>query len=234
MKFSDILTLEQKMEKGVYNASVAKSTKQEKGEFKASSPASSGKSAKQEKGEFKSSSSIGKSEKGNNTTNNQVNTAGGFAAILVGGLNYREGDKSTSTQASILKNSLGVMNVKSFDWDASTESILSFLAAHPKTPVFLFSAGCKKAGALSESGNVDLNKLYIVEPFYEAGGETAKSVQKAVSNGVPSKNVFVGPNASRGNGIVGGSASSQAKGHWDALVTVGRMFSDAIDPWSKK
>ena len=81
---------------------------------------------------------------------------------------------------------------------------------------------------------MDLNKLYIVEPFYEAGGETAKSVQKAVSNGVPSKNVFVGPNASRGNGIVGGSASSQAKGHWDALVTVGRMFSDAIDPWSKK
>jgi hypothetical protein len=73
MKFSDILTLEQKMEKGVYNASVAKSTKQEKGEFKASSPASSGKSAKPEKGNY--------------TTNNKVNTAGGFAAILVGGLN---------------------------------------------------------------------------------------------------------------------------------------------------
>ena len=90
MKFSDILTLEQKMEKGVYNASVAKSTKQEKGEFKASSPASSGKSAKQEKGEFKSSSSIGKSEKpekGNYTTNNQVNTAGGIAANLFCGFN---------------------------------------------------------------------------------------------------------------------------------------------------
>jgi hypothetical protein len=218
MKFSDILRLEQKMEKGVYNAPVAKSTKQEKGEFKSSSPASSGKSAKPEKGDYTI----------------PVNTAGGFAAVLVGGVNYREGDKSTSTQASILKNSLGVMNVKSFDWDASTESILSFLAANPKTPVFLFSAGCKKAGALSESGNVDVNKLYIIEPFYEAGGETAKSVQKAVSNGVPSKNVFVGPNASRGNGIVGGSASSQAKGHWEALVTVGRMFGDAIDPWSKK
>ena len=218
MKFSDILRLEQKMEKGVYNAPVAKSTKQEKGEFKSSAPASSGKAAKPEKGDYTI----------------PVNTAGGFAAVLVGGVNYREGDKSTSTQASILKNSLGVMNVKSFDWDASTESILSFLAANPKTPVFLFSAGCKKAGALSESGNVDVNKLYIIEPFYEAGGETAKSVQKAVSNGVPSKNVFVGPNASRGNGIVGGSASSQAKGHWEALVTVGRMFGDAIDPWSKK
>ncbi len=228
MKFSDILTLEQKMEKGVYNASVAKSTKQEKGEFKASSPASSGKSAKQEKGEFKSSSNSAKPEKGNNTTNNQVNTAGGFAAILVGGLNYREGDKSTSTQESILKNAIGGMNVKSFDWNASTESILSFLSANPKIPVFLFSAGCKKAGALSESNNVDVNKIYIIEPFYEAGGETARSVQKAVSNGVPSKNVFVGPGASRGNGIVSGSASSQAKDHWDALVSVGGMLSNKL------
>jgi hypothetical protein len=231
MKFSDILTLEQKMEKGDYKASVAKSTKQEKGEFKASSPASSGKSAKQEKGEFKSSSSSGKSEKpekGNYTTNNQVNTAGGFAAILVGGLNYREGDKSTSTQESILKNAIGGMKVKSFDWNASTESILSFLSANPKIPVFLFSAGCKKAGALSESNNVDVNKIYIIEPFYEAGGETARSVQKAVSNGVPSKNVFVGPGASRGNGIVSGSASSQAKGHWDALVSVGGMVSNKL------
>jgi hypothetical protein len=220
MKFSDILRLEQKMEKGVYNAPVAKSTKQEKGEFKASSPASSGKAAKPEKGDY--------------TTPNKVNTAGGFAAILVGGLNYRSGDKSTSTQAQMLKNALGVTNVKSFDWDASTESILSFLSANPKTPVFLFSAGCKKAEALSKSNDVDINKLYIIEPFYEPGGETARSVKAAVSNGVPSKNVFVGTNASRGSGIVSGTASSNAKDHWDALVTVGRMFGDAMDPWSKK
>ncbi len=227
MKFSDILTLEQKMEKGDYKASVAKSTKQEKGEFKASSPASSGKLAKPEKGEFKSSGNSAKPEKGNNTTNNQVNTSGGFAAILVGGLNYREGDKSTSTQESILKNALGGMNVKSFDWNASDSEILSFLAAHPKTPVFLFSAGCAKAGALSASNNVDLNKFYIIEPFY-SGGKTTESVRKAVSNGVPSKNVFVGPSASRGNGIVGGSASSQANDHWDALVSVGGMVSNKL------
>jgi hypothetical protein len=213
MKFSDILRLEQKMEKGVYNAPVAKSTKQEKGEFKASSPASSGKAAKPEKGDY--------------TTPNKVNTAGGFAAILVGGLNYRKGDKSTSTQESMLKNALGGMNVKSFDWDASDSDILSFLDAHPKTPVFLFSAGCAKAGTLSASNNVDLNKFYIIEPFY-SGGKTTESVQKAVSNGVPSKNVFVGPNASRGNGIVGGSASSKAKDHWDALVSVGGMISNKL------
>jgi hypothetical protein len=211
MKFSDILRLEQKMEK----------------------PRSFTEKPSKEKSVV---NSITKSEKPSRekTTNNPVTTAGGFAAILVGGLNYRSGDKSTSTQAQMLKNALGVTNVKSFDWDASTESILSFLSVNPKTPVFLFSAGCKKAGALSASNNVDVKKLYIIEPFYEAGGETEKSVKTAVSNGVPSKNVFVGTNASRGSGIVSGTASSNAKDHWDALVTVGRMFGDAMDPWSKK
>ena len=205
MKFSDILTLEQKMEK----------------------PRSFTEKPSKEKSVV---SSITKGEKPSRekTTNNPVTTAGGFAAILVGGLNYRSGDKSTSTQAEMLKSGLGVANVKSFDWDASTESVLSFLSANPKTPVFLFSAGCKKAEALSKSNDVNINKLYIIEPFYEPGGETARSVKAAVSNGVPSKNIFVGKNASRGSGIVSGTASSNAKDHWDALVTVGRMFAGTM------
>ena len=208
MKFSDILTLEQKGDKPEKPRSFTQKPSKEKSVV----------------------GSITKSEKPSRekTTNSPVTTAGGFAAILVGGLTYRSGDKSTSTQAQMLKSGLGVANVKSFDWDASTESILSFLSANPKTPVFLFSAGCKKAGPLSASNNVDINKLYIIEPFYEPGGETAKSVKTAVNNGVPSKNVFVGKNASRGSGIVSGTSSSNGSDHWDALVTVGRMFAGTM------
>jgi len=226
MKFSDILTLEQKGEK---DSKPIRSTSSK--EKPSSRPITSGDKANKEKPVVRGGAFPGG---GGAFPGGTTNTAGGFAAILVGGLNYRSGDKSTSTQAQMLKNALGVTNVKSFDWDASTESILSFLSANPKTPVFLFSAGCKKAGALSASNNVDVKKLYIIEPFYEAGRETEKSVKTAVSNGVPSKNVFVGTNASRGSGIVSGTASSNAKDHWDALVTVGRMFGDAMDPWSKK
>ena len=208
MKFSDILTLEQKRDKPEKPRNFTQKPSKEKSVV----------------------GSITKSEKPSREkiTNNPVITAGGFAAILVGGLTYRSGDKSTSTQAQMLKNALDVTNVKSFDWDASTESILSFLSANPKTPVFLFSAGCKKAGPLSASNNVDINKLYIIEPFYEPGGETAKSVKTAVNNGVPSKNVFVGTSASRGNGIVGGTSSTNVKDHWDALVSVGRMFAGTM------
>ena len=220
MKFSDILTLEQKADKD------SKTTRSTPSKEKPSSrPITSGDKTNKEKPVVRGGAFPGG---GGAFPGGKTNTAGGFAAILVGGLTYRSGDKSTSTQAQMLKSGLGVANVKSFDWDASTESILSFLSANPKTPVFLFSAGCKKAGPLSASNNVDINKLYIIEPFYEPGGETAKSVKTAVSNGVPSKNVFVGTSASRGNGIVSGTSSTNVKDHWDALVTVGRMFGDTM------
>lgn len=218
MKFSDILTVEQNGEK-------TRSFKQTSSKEKSSNrPITSGEKTPKEKSVVKGGAFPGG---GGAFPGGTKNTAGGFAAVLVGGLNYREGDKSTSTQGEMLKNAIGGMNVKSFDWDASTESILSFLAVHPKTPVFLFSAGCAKAGELSASNNVDLNKFYIIEPFY-SGGKTTESVQKAVSNGVPSKNVFVGPGPSRGKGIVSGSASSQANDHWDALVSVGGMVSNKL------
>lgn len=215
MKFSDILTLEQKKGK---ESSIPTKPEKPSREKSAVRPITKSEKPSREK----------QVVRGGTFPVGKTNTTGGFAAVLVGGLNYRSGDKSTSTQAQMLKSALGVMNVKSFDWNASTESILSFLSEHPRTPVFLFSAGCKKAGPLSASNNVDINKLYIIEPFYEPGGETAKSVKTAVSNGVPSKNVFVGTNASRGNGIVSGTSSSNVKDHWDALISVGRMFSDTM------
>ena len=220
MKFSDILTLEQKGEK---DSKPIRSTSSK--EKPSSKPITSGEKTNKEKPVVRGGAFPGG---GGAFPGGTTNTAGGFAAVLVGGLTYRSGDKSTSTQAEMLKSGLGVANIKSFDWDASTESVLSFLSANPKTPVFLFSAGCKKAEALSKSNDVNINKLYIIEPFYEPGGETARSVKAAVSNGVPSKNVFVGKNASRGSGIVSGTSSSNGSDHWDALVTVGRMFAGTM------
>lgn len=222
MKFSDILTLEQKGEKAEKPSSFTQKPSKEKS---SSRPITSGDKTNKEKPVVRGGVFPGG---GGAFPGGKTNTAGGFAAILVGGLTYRSGDKSTSTQAEMLKSGLGMANIKSFDWDASTESVLTFLSEHPKTPVFLFSAGCKKAEALSKSNDVDIKKLYIIEPFYEPGGETARSVKAAVSNGVPSKNVFVGKNASRGSGIVSGTSSSNGSDHWDALVSVGRMFAGTM------
>jgi hypothetical protein len=161
--------------------------------------------------------------KDNSIDQTNVNTeSGSWDAILVGGLNYRQGDKSTSEQVSLLKRGLGPKNVKGFDFNTSTSTILNFLKSNSKVPIFLFSAGCKLAGYLSDSPYVNKNRFYIIEP-YHSGGETTSSVRKAVGDGVPSNHVFVGSNPSRGSGIVSGTSSSNSNTHWNALISVSGM-----------
>jgi hypothetical protein len=144
-------------------------------------------------------------------------------AVLVGGLNYRPGDKSTSEQTSILSNAIG-QPVKGFDYDESDDNILRYLKSNPGIPVFLFSAGCIKAFVLSNSSYVNKNQLYIIEPFAIDKG-TKNVVNMAVNNGVPARNVYVGKNSSRGFGVVNGTSDSNAKRHWDAISSVGDMVT---------
>ena len=144
-------------------------------------------------------------------------------AVLVGGLNYRPGDKSTSEQTSILSNAIG-QPVKGFDFNDSDNNILKYLESNPGIPVFLFSAGCKKAFVLSNSSYVNKNQLYIIEPFAIDKG-TKNIVNMAVNNGVPARNVYVGKNSSRGYGVINGTSDSNAKRHWDAISSVGDMVT---------
>lgn len=145
----------------------------------------------------------------------------GNTAVLVGGLNYRSGDKSTSEQASMLSGAIG-MSVKGFDYNADNGSILAFMKANQGAPIFLFSAGCNKALMLSKSEYVDKNKLFIIEP-YASSANVKAIVSGAVNNGVPASHVFVGGNSSRGLGAVSGASKSNAKSHWDAIASVGKM-----------
>ena len=144
-------------------------------------------------------------------------------AVLVGGLNYRPGDKSTSEQTSILSNAIG-QPVKGFNYNDSNDNILRYLESNPGIPVFLFSKGCEKAFVLSNSSYVNKNKLYIIEPFAIDKG-TKNIVNMAVNNGVPARNVYVGKNSSRGYGVINGTSDSNAKRHWDAISSVGDMVT---------
>lgn len=144
-------------------------------------------------------------------------------AVLVGGLNYRPGDKSTSEQTSILSNAIG-QPVKGFNYNDSNDNILRYLESNPGIPVYLFSKGCEKAFVLSNSSYVNKNQLYIIEPFAINKG-TKNIVNMAVNNGVPARNVYVGKNSSRGYGVVNGTSDSNAKRHWDAISSVGDMVT---------
>lgn len=146
-----------------------------------------------------------------------------YEAILVGGLDNRTGDLNIDSQVSLLKQGLGTnKDVKGFRYNTPTSTIINFINQNPGIPIYLFSAGCRKANEISNVLGRNKNLLYIIEP-YAAGSETKGNVRSAVNNGVPSSNVFVGKSVGRGQGIVSGASSSQSNSHWNALKTVGSM-----------
>ena len=108
-----------------------------------------------------------------------------------------------------------------FRYNTETSTILNFLKSNTNVSVVLFSAGCNKAKEIAKSGYVDLNKIYIVEPYAVNGNSY---VSGAVSIGVPAKHVFVGDSKARGKGVVPGAVSSQASSHWGALEGIGKLI----------
>jgi hypothetical protein len=92
-----------------------------------------------------------------------VKPTGSFDAVLVGGLDYRDGDLDIDSQVKLLNSGLGNdKKIKGFRYSTSTRDIEDFLEKNPKIPVYLFSAGCKKANELAVSPYVNKNKLFIL------------------------------------------------------------------------
>ena len=144
-------------------------------------------------------------------------TGSQYDAILIGGLDYRAGDYKIDKQVELLKKTYGsTKNVKGFRYNTDISTILDFLSKNPKIDVYMFSAGCAKAEAISKSKHVNPARVFIIEP-YSISARTKAIVASAVNNGVPAQNVYVGPNAARGKGTVTGESSSNSADHWGAL-----------------
>ena len=143
-----------------------------------------------------------------------------YDAVLIGGLDYRKGDYQIDQQVGLLNQSYSG-KVKGFRYNASDKEILEFLANNPNVDVFMFSAGCNKANVISKSPNVNLKRVFIIEPYAVNGNGY---VSKAVSNGVPASHVFVGDNSARGKGVVSGASSSKSNSHWGALKNIGNLI----------
>jgi hypothetical protein len=142
--------------------------------------------------------------------------------ILMGGLDNRSGDKNISQQVELLKSNMGGKNVighRYNDFSGVEKSILK----NPDSYVVLFSAGCSHSSKIASLIS-DKSKLFIVEPF-ASSSNTASSVQNAVSKGVPSGNVIVGPSTARGAGVVSGATKTPSgTSHWGALKFVGSLI----------
>jgi len=155
---------------------------------------------------------------------NQTTPSGESAdVILMGGLDYRAGDYKIDAQVKLLSTGLGTgMKVVGHRY-TELAAVLGSISKNPNAKVILFSAGCAYSKQVAEAMR-NKNNLYIVEP-YAASSNTKASVQAAVSSGVPSKNVIVGPSQPRGNGVVDGATPTPSgKSHWDALQYVGTLI----------
>jgi len=181
----------------------------------------------QEKGGLTLSSSIDKN------TLNKLNNPGEMKntetkksgdVILMGGLDYRKGDLSITQQVESLKSNLGGKNVIGFRY-TELSNVINAIKENPDAYVVLFSAGAGFSSQVSKQMK-DKTKLFIVEP-YVTSPNTKKSVQDAVSNGVPAKNVIAAPNnTNRGGGAVAGSTNTPSDmNHWGALKYVGSLIS---------
>lgn len=134
---------------------------------------------------------------------------------------YNPSYDSFQEQLLKLKSVLNNKKIKGFPWNTSDSEILSFLEKNPNLSVFLFSKGCEKIGLFISNPNVSLSDIYLIEPW--AKGKSKNKYITAISSGLPSSNIFVGPTDGRGFGIQGAS-SSRAKGHFNSLLTVPTMI----------
>jgi LAS superfamily LD-carboxypeptidase LdcB/peptidoglycan hydrolase-like protein with peptidoglycan-binding domain len=160
----------------------------------------------------------------NSTSNPQTSgSTGSGDVILMGGLDYRKGDLSITQQVESLKTTFTGKNIIGFRYN-ELNKVLNAIKENPNAYVVLFSAGCGYASTISKQ-MTDKTKLFIVEP-YATSSNTAKSVQTAVANGTPSKNVVVGPNSNRGGGVVANATKTPSDlGHWGALKNLGNIIS---------
>ena len=158
-----------------------------------------------------------KSLKKNNLTN--INSD----VIFMAGLDYRQGDLSINQQEQLLKTNLKDKKIKAFRYN-DILGVLDEVNKSPNDIVILFSAGCSYADKISVATNNKKN-MFIVQP-YGISSNVKKSVNEAVANGVPSKNVITGSTIGTGLNIVKNSTPTPSNySHWDSLKFVGTLIN---------
>ena len=151
--------------------------------------------------------------------------------ILMGGLNYRENDKSTSQQGGLLEIGLGSKNVIAIDYNNLTK-VKKEIDNNPNNFLVLFSAGASYASSLvdyvkEKGGNIE--NIYVVEPCTCPGycDNGLDSVENAIAKGLPKTNILVGDSDCTGKNI-GGVRSDCTPKHWCALTKVGELIKNKI------
>ena len=153
------------------------------------------------------------------------------SVILMGGLNYRKGDKSTIEQGELVSSGLGgITNVIAKDYN-DLAGVKKEIDKSPNSPIVLFSAGGGYASQIAkyvkEKGG-DPTNIFISEP-YTCSSNTKVSVETAISNGVPKENIIGGEDTCTGSNVAGVSRKEKGgKSHWDGLKVAGQLVKEKL------
>ena len=158
-------------------------------------------------------------KKKNNITNNKDSNV-----ILMGGLDNRNGDLNINQQLDLLKSTLENKKSIAFRYN-DILGVLDAIKKYPNDIVVLFSAGCSYSNKVSKA-IANKNNLFIVEP-YGTSNSVKNSVNEAINNGVPNKNIITGNTTERGLNIVKNSTPTPKNTtHWNALKFVGTLINN--------
>ena len=149
--------------------------------------------------------------------------------VLVGGLDTGK-FKNITLQKSLLQKGLGSgFKVIAHRWTEKEDAKIT-ISQYPNSYLVLFSKGCEFsnefASTLEKNGGY-LSKMYIVEGYSCSSG-TKKSIDSAISKGVPKRNVLGGNSDCTGKNVAGTFTNCTSKGgesHWCALTEVGEIIS---------
>lgn len=145
----------------------------------------------------------------------------GVDIILMGGLDYRSGDLEIPEQVEMLKKNNPNKKIVGHRYNEPSK-VEKSISENPNATLVLFSAGCSYASKFA-SLIKNKDRLFIVEP-YASSEKTKNSVKDAVSKGVPSSNVVVGPNKDRGKDVVDGAKKTPSGvSHWGSLKYVSEL-----------
>ena len=147
--------------------------------------------------------------------------------FLLGGLDYRSGDKNIDEQVALLKKGSN-LEVKGFRYNNSKGLISAINESNKPMYIVLFSKGGQYSNEIAKamkSKDYPLFYLYIVEP-YAKSTNTSTSIKSAVELGVPNKNVIVGESSSVGKGVVNNTTDTPycSPLHWCSLEMVGNIL----------
>jgi hypothetical protein len=130
-----------------------------------------------------------------------------------------EKDMSAENQANILRNALPESKIIVYRKN-QVKKIIDDSNQYPSSKIVLFSAACRNSYEIIISTICD---VWVVEPHYSSG----KEIKKSIKIGFPKKQIILGPNKSRGDGIVNGCLKTpKGLNHFESLNYLSKFLKN--------